>query len=52
MDKTILNKLKKIVGPKNVLTEYEERICYSYDGSFLRGIPRLLPVGISKPVNS
>lgn len=37
-EKTIKD-LQKIVGVDNVLTNYEERICYSYDGTFQRGIP-------------
>lgn len=32
----------EIVGEDNVLTNLEERICYSYDGTFQRGIPELV----------
>ncbi|ATW27620.1 glycolate oxidase subunit GlcD [Candidatus Formimonas warabiya] len=34
-----LQKIKNIVGHDHVLTSLEERICYSYDGTFQRGIP-------------
>jgi glycolate oxidase len=37
-----LKKIKKIVGKEHVLTSMEERICYSYDGTFQRGIPELV----------
>lgn len=39
METNILQKIKNIVGSDNVLTSTEERICYSYDGTFQRGIP-------------
>jgi glycolate oxidase len=42
MDKKIINQVINIVGPENVLTDYEERICYSYDGTFKRGIPDIV----------
>lgn len=32
----------EIVGEDNVLKNLEERICYSYDGTFQRGIPELV----------
>jgi glycolate oxidase len=38
----ILKKIIRIVGKENVLTSIEERICYSYDGTFQRGIPDLV----------
>ena len=34
--KPIVEKIKSIVGAENVLTEYEERYCYSYDASWYR----------------
>ncbi|MEW6624648.1 MAG: FAD-linked oxidase C-terminal domain-containing protein [Bacillota bacterium] len=37
-----VQKIIKIVGKENVLTNLEERICYSYDGTFQRGIPALV----------
>ncbi|MFZ7103046.1 MAG: FAD-binding oxidoreductase [Peptococcaceae bacterium] len=39
MEKSMLNDLQKIVGRENVISAYEDRICYSYDGTFQRGIP-------------
>lgn len=33
LDKNIFKKLKKIVGSSNILTEYEDRYCYSYDAT-------------------
>ncbi|MDK2822622.1 MAG: glycolate oxidase [Clostridia bacterium] len=42
MDKKIINQVINIVGPENVLTDNEERICYSYDGTFKRGIPDIV----------
>jgi len=37
-----VKKIKETVGNDNVLTSLEERICYSYDGTFQRGIPGLV----------
>ncbi|MDA8228168.1 MAG: FAD-binding protein [Desulfitobacterium hafniense] len=42
MKQNIVQKIKDIVGNDNVLTSLEERICYSYDGTFQRGIPELV----------
>jgi len=42
MENKILAKLTAIVAPENVLTDLEERICYSYDGTFQRGIPEVV----------
>jgi len=42
LEKTIINHIKSIVGKENVLESREERICYSYDGTFQRGIPDLV----------
>lgn len=39
MESRLVKELKGIVGKENVLTELEDRICYSYDGTFKRGIP-------------
>lgn len=37
-----MQKIKDIAGNDNVLTSLEERICYSYDGTFQRGVPELV----------
>jgi glycolate oxidase len=37
-----IQKIIKIVGQENILSSMEERICYSYDGTFQRGIPDLV----------
>ena len=39
MESRLAKELKGIVGKENVLTELEDRVCYSYDGTFKRGIP-------------
>ncbi len=42
MDKGIIKKIKGIVGRQRVLESFEERLCYSYDGTVQRGIPALV----------
>jgi len=42
LKKNIIEMIKDIVGKTNVLERYEERICYSYDGTVKRGIPDLV----------
>lgn len=42
MEPDNVKKIVEIVGNDNVLTSLEERICYSYDGTFQRGIPGLV----------
>ncbi|MEL7566828.1 MAG: FAD-linked oxidase C-terminal domain-containing protein [Dehalobacterium sp.] len=42
MEKKIIEKIKLIVGKENVLESIEERVCYSYDATFQRGIPGLV----------
>jgi len=37
-----ISAIKSIVGKENVLESLEERICYSFDGTFQRGIPELV----------
>ncbi|ATW28941.1 glycolate oxidase subunit GlcD [Candidatus Formimonas warabiya] len=37
-----MKQIKDIVGAENVLESREERICYSYDGTFQRGVPDLV----------
>lgn len=39
MQSGIIKELKKIVGPENILTSREERVCYSFDATFQRGLP-------------
>jgi glycolate oxidase len=38
LENRIINKLKAIVGQEDVLIHLEDRLCYSYDGTFQRGI--------------
>jgi len=42
MNKETVRQIKEIVGAENVLESREERICYSYDGTFQRGIPEIV----------
>ncbi|MFZ5754216.1 MAG: FAD-binding oxidoreductase [Bacillota bacterium] len=42
MDKHTILKIKNIVGSQHVVESYEERVCYSYDGTVQRGIPALV----------
>ncbi|KJS19568.1 MAG: FAD-binding protein [Clostridiaceae bacterium BRH_c20a] len=42
LDSTYLKRIIKTIGKENVITEYEDRICYSYDGTFQRGIPEVV----------
>jgi len=42
MNKETVKQIKEIAGAENVLESLEERICYSYDGTFQRGIPDLV----------
>ncbi|KJS88416.1 MAG: FAD-binding protein [Peptococcaceae bacterium BICA1-8] len=42
MEARIVKQIKKIVGQENVLSNIEDRICYSYDGTFKRGIPDIV----------
>lgn len=42
MDKQINLRIKNIVGSQHALESYEERLCYSYDGTIQRGIPELV----------
>ncbi|NLT94188.1 MAG: FAD-binding protein [Clostridia bacterium] len=42
MDNKTVRRLKAIVKDENVLTELEDRVCYSYDGTFKRGIPAVV----------
>jgi glycolate oxidase len=39
LEKRILAELSTIVGPKHVLTSAEDLVCYSYDGTFVEGLP-------------
>ncbi len=39
LDEKIIRKLRKIVGPKNLLTEREELVCYSYDAAGIESLP-------------
>ncbi|KJS20091.1 MAG: FAD-binding protein [Clostridiaceae bacterium BRH_c20a] len=39
MNEHIIKKLQNIVGKQYVITKAEEMICYSYDGTFQRGLP-------------
>jgi len=42
MKQQILNELISIVGKDNVLSEWEDRICYSYDATMKRAIPSVV----------
>jgi glycolate oxidase len=42
LDKKVIKAIISIVGKENVLETLEERICYSYDGTFQRGTPDLV----------
>jgi glycolate oxidase len=42
LESNTVKQITKIVGKENVLTSMEERICYSFDGTFQRGIPELV----------
>lgn len=39
MDQQIVQKLTAIVGGKHVLTEFEDRYCYSFDSTFINAMP-------------
>ncbi|MEL7564577.1 MAG: FAD-linked oxidase C-terminal domain-containing protein [Dehalobacterium sp.] len=42
LETNTMHEIIKIVGKENVLSSMEERICYSYDGTFQRGVPDLV----------
>lgn len=39
MNERVLSELKSIVGPAHILTEFEDRYCYSFDSTFINSLP-------------
>jgi len=42
MNPVIINQLEKIVSPSGILTTIEDRAVYSYDSTFLEGMPQVV----------
>lgn len=42
MNQAVLNELKAIVGEAHMLTELEDRYCYSFDSTFINSMPDLV----------
>lgn len=39
MNQSVINQLKGIVGENHILTEFEDRYCYSFDSTFINAMP-------------
>ncbi|RLB06591.1 MAG: glycolate oxidase subunit GlcD [Deltaproteobacteria bacterium] len=42
MDKSVIKKIRDIVGNKNVLTSREDLVCYAYDASGIESLPDIV----------
>lgn len=42
MNQALINELKAVVGPTHIMTEFEDRYCYSFDSTFINSIPDLV----------
>jgi glycolate oxidase len=49
IERSVVNKIKRIVGEENVYSELEERICYSYDATNERYLPDLVVFPANAP---
>ena len=48
----IITKLENIVGKDNVLTEYEDKYCYTYDASSISGGKSQVPLAVVFPADT
>lgn len=42
MEEMIIDRLRAIVGPSNITTEYEDLLCYAYDATFRESLPAVV----------
>lgn len=42
MNQSVLNELKTIVGENHIMTEFEDRYCYSFDSTFINSLPDIV----------